>query len=207
MKSKQIGRFFILLGIFMLVSAAAIVAYNINENKQSMAQANSVLDEIKKQIPDITEPKPDEDSSFIPSQLPQDIPATVINFEGKPYIGIISIPSLGIELPVINEWNYENLKIAPCRYYGSLEENNIIIAAHNYSSFFQGLDKLNSGDRIIFYDFDGKVHKYEVCETDLIGGYSPELMTADQNSWDLTLFTCNWSGRSRVTVRAAEIDE
>lgn len=190
----------------MLVSAAAIVMYNINENKQSMMQANSVVEEIKKQIPDITNPKSADSSSFVPSGFPEDIPATVKQFDGKPYIGIIAIPSLGIELPVMNEWNYENLKIAPCRYYGSLEENNIIIAAHNYSSFFQGLDKLNSGDKITFYDFDGKIHKYEVCETDLIGGYSPELMTANQEQWDLTLFTCNWSGRSRVTVRATIIE-
>ncbi len=123
------------------------------------------------------------------------------------YLGVLYIPALGIELPVISDWSYSNLRSAPCRYTGSVEEGNLVIAAHNYSCHFGNISSLSSGDEIIFTDGNGVVHRYGVVNSEIIGGRNIPAMEAGSEDWDITLFTCNLSGSNRITVRAAEITE
>lgn len=48
--------------------------------------------------------------------------ASIIN---KPYIiGIISIPSISLSLPVISEMNDELLKVSVCRFYGPTDSSS-----------------------------------------------------------------------------------
>ena len=44
---------------------------------------------------------------------------------------------------------------------------------------------------------------YQVMETELLAGSAVEDMSAGE--WDLPLFTCNYNGQSRVTVRCLKI--
>ena len=98
-----------------------------------------------------------------------------------------------------DEWNYSRLKSAPCRYTGSIDTNDIIIAAHNYKSHFGLLNKLTVGDEVEFVDAYGKSHLYEVCELITLDGTAVSDMQS--GGWDFTLFTCTKGGQQRVTVR------
>jgi sortase A len=70
--------------------------------------------------------------------------------------------------------------------------------AHNYASHFGGLSKLSEGDSVIFTDMDGIVTAYEVVAQDVLAPNAVEEMTS--GDFDLTLFTCTYGGKSRVTV-------
>lgn len=91
-----------------------------------------------------TEAGDDEaEPTTLPESLPdvrREMPVKTIN--GRDYIGVLSIPSLELELPVISQWDYPALKVAPCRYSGSLYQDNLIICAHNYASHFGKLKEL-----------------------------------------------------------------
>ena len=203
MKKAQIICFTI--GITLLSAALSLCIYNIHEDEQGGEQAQNILDEIKSEIPEnpeepATEKKYDLFSEYETEPIPTE---GTLEIDGSIYIGVISIPDLGIELPVMNEWSYPNLKISPCRYKGSYLDNNMIIAAHNYRSHFGRIGELNSGTEIIFTDVSGKVWTYEVNNIENINGTDIEAMDfGSAESWDLTLFTCTLSGQSRVTVRA-----
>ncbi len=132
---------------------------------------------------------------------------TIWWIDGDAYLGTVSIPSLGLELPVLSEWSYPNLNFSPCRYTGSVEEGNLVLAAHNYNSHFGRISELNSGETIIFTDGDGVMHEYYVLQSELIDGKNVPEMQTGAEEWDLTLFTCTLSGASRVTVRAALVGE
>jgi sortase (surface protein transpeptidase) len=71
-------------------------------------------------------------------------------------IGIIEITSIGISYPIISEATDENLKIAPCKFWGSMpnEVGNLCIVAHNYNNykFFSKIKNLNIGNVISIYD-------------------------------------------------------
>ena len=56
--------------------------------------------------------------------------------------GVLRIPTLGLELPVLNEWNYDLLQMAPCRYSGDVETDDLILMGHDYQSHFGKLEEL-----------------------------------------------------------------
>ena len=129
----------------------------------------------------------------------------LITIDGIDYIGKISIPSIDIELPVTSEWSYDNLADAACRYDGSIYLNNMIIAGHNYASFFKNLKKVSVQDEIVFTDVEGNTFYYHVIETEILKPVNVEEMKS--GDWDLTLFTCTVGGRARLAVRCERVNE
>ena len=123
----------------------------------------------------------------------------VENINGIDFIGILRIPALELELPVVSQWSYPNLKTAPCRYSGSAYLNNLIICGHNYTSHFGNLKNLNEGDLATFTDMDGNVFTYKMVERETLLPTSIDAM--ESGELDLTLFTCTVGGQSRVTIR------
>ena len=106
----------------------------------------------------------------------------------------------------MSSWSYPALKKSPCRYSGSAQTNDLIIAAHNYHSHFGRIGELRTGDEIVFTDAGGSVFRYKVSFMEVIEGQDVEQMFSGQSEdWDLTLFTCTLSGQSRVTIRADRI--
>lgn len=220
-KKNKKGRLLIIIGTVLLSAALSLVFYNNYRQRKSNESMQSVLDDVKAQIVINTESStddgknPDESKpdSFTPPSHNQNISnqfeleeQTVV-VEEKEYIGVLSIPAINLELPVMNDWSYDDLYITACRYSGSIASGDIIIAAHNYRYFFGPIDNLNSGDRITFTSVDGTVYNFEVSQSELVDGSDSAAMKAGSDDWDLTLFTCTWSGTSRLAVRAHLITE
>jgi sortase A len=136
---------------------------------------------------------------------PVDPTMSEVEIDGRLYIGYLSIPALDLELPVQSQWDYPGLKISPCRYYGSTKTDDLVIAAHNYARHFGGLMQLSPGDLVYFTDMDGVVNRYQVEEVDVLNPTDIEEMTAGE--YDLTLFTCTYGGKSRVTVRCLRVED
>ncbi len=70
-----------------------------------------------------------------------------MKIDGNYYIGVLTIPSLDLSLPVMEDWDDEKLKISPCRYAGSLYQKNLVIAGHNYQRHFNGIEPCRSEAR------------------------------------------------------------
>ena len=126
-----------------------------------------------------------------------EMPITVI--ESNEYIGILDLPVLGLSLPVMSNWSYPQLKIAPCRYKGSAYTGDLIISAHNYERHFGRLTSMIPGDEIRFTDVDGNVFYYSVCGKEKLDMRNVQGML--EGEWDLTLFTCVPGGARRETLR------
>ena len=201
MKNKK-GTGLIAIGIVLIFSAAGIMVYNhIEENfaKEASASAASFLEQ-KIEIKPEREFYENAAEAVIPDYIlnpEMDMPTEEI--DGTEYIGMLSIPKIGLQLPIINEWSYPNLKIAPCRYSGSAYLDNMVIAGHNFKSHFKNLEDLSAEDEIIFTDIDGNEFIYYVSAKEVLPPTAIEEMTGGE--WDLTLFTCNASGTYRIAVR------
>ena len=48
------------------------------------------------------------------------------------YIGVLDLPARNLSLPIMSDWDYERLKMAPCRQFGSAATDDLVIAGHNY---------------------------------------------------------------------------
>jgi len=215
MKNKR-GLCWMTMGIALILAALSLVLFNLYQDKENGLVASGYLSQLQKQIPE-TSDKDDKNSSvkgdslldeYISSSQDQIIGEENVKIiDSLEFIGYVTIPKLDIELPVLSEWSYDNLKVSPCRYSGSALSGDLIIAAHNYNSHFGRIGDLNSGDLIYFTDCSGTVRQYEVVQSELIDGYNVSAMNSGDSEWDLTLFTCTWSGANRVTVRASEIKD
>ncbi len=127
----------------------------------------------------------------------------VARIKGYNYIGYLTIPKLGLELPVMADWSYSRLKIAPCRYSGLHYGDDMVIAAHNYKRHFGDISRLRPGDTVVFTDMQGLQLVYTVG---LVETLAPNEIDRMVNSeWDLTLFTCTYGGANRVTVRCVRV--
>ena len=120
-------------------------------------------------------------------------------------IGILSIPVLELELPVLTDWSYTKLKTAPCLYYGTYYEKDFVIAAHNYQSHFGRLSELQEKDLVLFTDVTGTVRCYEVVLLETLPGNATEQMIT--SGFDLSLYTCTPGGGNRETVRCSAVEE
>ena len=129
---------------------------------------------------------------------------TAVTVDSYEYIGYLTIPSLDLELSVMSSWSYPKLKISPCRYSGSIAGGNLVICAHNYSRHFGRIKNLSEGDDVYFTDMDGNTYHYEVAEVTTLAPTAIEEMTS--SGYDLTLFTCTYGGKSRVTVRCSLVN-
>jgi LPXTG-site transpeptidase (sortase) family protein len=117
---------------------------------------------------------------------------------GRPVTGYLSIPALELNLPIMSQWDSARLKIAPCRYFGSVNGEDLVLMAHNYASHFGRIKELKLGDEVIFTDMDGFSTRYLVVNKDVLSPYAVEEVTS--GDFDLTLFTCTYGGENRIGV-------
>ena len=195
MKAKR-GTVWINAGLLLIAAALFLSVYNEWESHEARDSARQVIAQLCDALP--TE-------AGEPTTLPdvrREMPVKTIN--GRDYIGVLSIPSLELELPVISQWDYPALKVAPCRYSGSLYQDNLIICAHNYASHFGKLKELQPGDIVLFTDMDEHVVTFQMVERETLNPMDAEGMEA--GDWDLTLFTCTIGGQTRVTIRLERVE-
>lgn len=150
------------------------------------------------------EPTPSPEPTSAPTPAPTgklyervpgiEMPGEKVN--GHEYIGTLSIPSLGLKVPVQRNWSYENLSVSPCRYSGSAYAGNLAIIAHTYH--FGKLSSLALDATVTFTDMENNVFRYVVREKNTISPNDANEIA--HSGYDLTLVTCTLSGTKRVAV-------
>lgn len=219
---RSVGLVLMLVGILLFIGAGTLTVHNVHDSNRASEAADAVMSELlvavaaKKDVEIMSHPmnevyipddkKPDDKKEETPEYVvyPEKSLPTV-EIEGQRYIGYIEFPSLGLILPVAGEeWSYEALDKTPCLYSGSVYTDNAIIAGHNYTAHFGQLSRLSKGDEVIFTDVEGNVFRYELSWTETINENDSEAMHAGDD-WDLTLFTCNYTGNRRYTLRCIRV--
>ena len=185
-------------GAFLLAAALALTAFNLWDGRRAGEAAQAVLAEMPERTPRPS-PEPGEALEIPDYVLNPDMEMPTVEIDGYEYIGVLSIPALGLELPVMSGWSYPALRVAPCRYLGSAYSGGFVIMAHNYARHFGAIGTLAPGESVSFTDTDGNVFEYAVAETQILQPAAVDKMSS--GGWDLTLFTCTPGGRTRVTVR------
>ena len=201
MKTK-IGVLVVAVGVLLLAAAAVLLFSNQQEQQQAGESVEQLMPQMVEAIHRRQETAPEEQETD-PEGDPLKQPLSVVQIDGYGYIGFVGIPALGLELPVMSDWSYPQLKLSPCRFTGDIHTEDLVIMAHNYARHFGSLKELKTGDTVTFTDMDGQTTYYQVVAKDVLEPTDVEDMTAGE--YDLTLFTCTYGGKSRVTVRCDEV--
>ncbi|MCI1952289.1 MAG: sortase [Clostridiales bacterium] len=184
--TKKVGIVVMIFGTALITAAALLLLYNHYEDQRAGETAQALVPEIKQAI--------NEDDTGNET----DIGMTALEIDGYDYIGYLSIPTLNLELPVMSEWDYSRLKIAPCRQYGSLWTNDLVIAGHNYSRHFGSFSALELGDAVAFTDMNGDTVDYSVKDVKILQPTDADWV--EHSGFDLILYTCTYSGETRIVV-------
>lgn len=201
MIKHKLGNICIALGIVSLLGAVSLFLYNRTEADAAGKASESVLQTMEEEYGVVPE------STVLMPELYTDKEMKSTTIDGNEYIGYISIPSVNINLPIMKDWSYDGLRIAPCRFSGSLYTDDMIIAGHNYITHFGPIESLSSGDEVNICDMENNIWQYKVLWIEVIDGTDIEgMMTkSETDNWDLTLFTCTMSGTSRYAVRCERV--
>lgn len=201
-------RLCLMLGSVLVLAAVCLYVYDRLEDAKAGAQAASAVSQLRQnqsvaaaseaeQPADSAESLPlsEEETEPDEPEPASEAPASSVERE---YLGVLSIPALGLELPVQTEWSKANLKVSPCRQCGSAAGGDLVIAAHNYKSHFGRLSSLSEGDEVRFTSQDGAEAVYTVERTAQISPEEPEALR--EGGCPLVLYTCTPGGKARVVV-------
>lgn len=199
---RKIGRLCMMLGAVLILCAAGLLGYNRWDAARAEKASQEVLGELEQTMQKtITEHRQENETPQPVLDPAQEM--TTVEVEGQDYIGVLSIPAARLELPVMAQWSYAGLKVAPGRYSGTTYADDLVLCGHNYAKHFSPIKWLAIGSPVYFTDADGLRWSYEVESVETLHPTQIEEMTTatETDNWDLTLFTCTSGGNARYAVR------
>ena len=212
---RKKGSALIAAGLLLLAASLALACYNVWDAHRADVAAQAAVKSLKTIIPTETRPDPQPDPEETAPQpetreptqaaaaVSQEREMPTVELNGYQYIGVLDVESVELSLPVMDRWDYERLKISPCRFTGNVYQDDLVICAHNYAQHFTPLKYVPIGTEVKFTDAEGTVFRYAVSSIDTVGPNDVEgMITGD---WDLTLFTCNTNGQTRCAIRCDRI--
>lgn len=214
-RNNPVTSWWIGIGVLMLSGALCLTLYNLWDENRAAKSAEESLQRLQEQMPQGAAQSLSASSAAAgpqagfdpvqegaPSEAGLEMP--VIEVDEAAYIGTLSLPRLGLILPVMRDWSDEALRVSPCRFEGSPYGDDMIVIAHNYRRHFGRLGTMEAGDQVSFTSVDGSKFLYEVSEVQRHS--EPAMEEIEQGEWDLTLLTCTIEGSGRIVVRCNRLE-
>ena len=224
-KKKKAFKFEFFLSVFLLCVLSSYAIYAAYDRNKSEEVSKEILQEISFQ--DTTKLVDEEVIVVRLNAIPEEKNVTttqVVQIEqkievpdeqkltasdGTIYytIGVINIPSINVNYPILSTYTDELLKTAPCRFHGPNpnEVGNLCIAGHNYknSKFFSKVPNLQLGDKIEITDLSGRMLTYTVYDKFIVNPDELECTSQLTNgNKEITLITCTNDNKQRHIIKA-----
>ncbi len=227
-KKKKMFKFEFFLSVFLLcvLSSYAIYAeYDRNKSEQVSqeilaginfeSQTKIIEEEVTVIILNaIPEEQNVAETQTYQTEVTVDVPPEQksVASDGTEYytIGVVNIPSINVNYPILSTYSDELLKISPCKFHGPNpnQVGNLCIAGHNYrnSKFFSKVPTLVLGDIIEITDLTGTTIQYAVYDKFIVNPDELECTSQLTNGKkEITLITCTDDNEQRYIVKAREV--
>lgn len=189
---NKFSKYLIILGILCILLSITLYIKNKYQELDTGKKSKEILDIIEAKI-NVSDKE----------EIKSNTEDLVLNISGYDYIGVISIPSLNIKLPIMRETDYDRLAISPCKYYGNINTNDLVLCAHDYVNQFGKISNLKEDDIVIITDVLGNNYVYKVVLTEELN--PTDITNMIDSPFDLTLYTCSYGALKRITVRCNRI--
>ena len=141
---------------------------------------------------------------------------TQLQYKGYDIIGIVKIPKINIEYPILEIGNIdpENakkpMKLSIIKYWGEKvnDYGNLSIAGHNNKdgTMFGKTKKLEIGDIIELTDLTGHTIKYSIYDIFVTDPNDVKiLLPKEEKIREVTLITCTKGNKQRLILKAKEM--
>ena len=130
--------------------------------------------------------------------------------QGNKVVGIIKIPKIELEYPILETTSVETLKLSITKFWGNQinEIGNVTLAGHNNLSgtMFGKTKKLEIGDIIELTDIQNVTLKYEIFDKYVIDPNDIRcILPIKEDTREVTLITCTNGNKNRLIIKAREI--
>lgn len=190
MKNKKILFYKILLFIVIIfaIIVIALIAKKYIGNQINEEKNAQIVEEVK-QHEKTTEP---------------------IKFDNNSVIGIINIPKIELEYPILDTTTKENMRTSITRFSGGNvnEIGNLALAGHNNydGTMFGRNDELVSGDKIYLTDLQKNTVEYEINSIFVTDPNDVSILeTKEEETREVTLITCENGNKARLIIKAEEV--
>ena len=136
---------------------------------------------------------------------------SLIEFEGFKVIGIIKIPIISLEYPILEQTTDDAMKVSISRYWGGdiNSYGNVSLAGHNNKitlTMFGKNKYLKIGDSIFLTDLTGNTIEYKIYDSFITDPDDVSILrTTDESVREITLITCTNGRANRLIHKAREI--
>ena len=228
-KKKKMFKFEFILSVFLLCVLSSYAIYAEYDRNKSEQVSKEILAGItfEPEVEIIEEevtvvilnaiPEEEEivaETQTIQTEVVVEVPQEQrsVSNDGTEYysIGVINIPSINVNYPILSTYSDSLLKIAPCKFHGPNpnQVGNLCIAGHNYrnSKFFSKVPNLENGDIIEITDLSGNTVTYAVYDKFIVNPDQLECtsqLTGGRR--EITLITCTDDNKQRHIIKAREI--
>lgn len=208
-KSFSIPLFVVVLIVIIIAySSSTIYSFYFGDNKTNddivLSESTNNDNEI---IFNNTKMEEVEEIQELPADSPQVYTYTASNGKNYDAIGVLKIPNLNIEYPILADTSDELLKVSITKYWGPNpnEVGNLCILGHNYknSKFFGNLLNIQKSELIQITDVTGNTLNYKVYDFFVVNpdDTSCTSQLTDGNT-EITLITCYYEkGYTHSTKR------
>ena len=175
----------------IIVGALVVIKYfNLYKNE---SEAKQVISNINKELKNSDEPI---------IEINQQI-------QGHKVVGIIKIPKIELEYPILETTSKETLNLSITKFWGNQinEIGNVSLAGHNNlnGTMFGKTKRLEVGDIIELTDIQNVTLKYKVFKMYVIDPNDISCILPEQEGTrEVTLITCTNGNKNRLIVKARE---
>ena len=129
--------------------------------------------------------------------------------DGHKVIGIIKIPKIDLEYPILETTSFETLKLSITKFWGNKinEIGNVTLAGHNNlnGTMFGKTKNLEIGDIIELTDIQNVTLKYKVFKKYVIDPNDISvILPEEENVREVTLITCTNGNKNRLVIKARQ---
>ena len=186
--------------IFVIFIIAVVIVIGLIVTKYSN---NYINDQKNKEVVEVFSRSVDEEKQNV-------------TMNGYRVIGIVKIPKIEIEYPILDIDTYnpeetkEPMKIAIVKYWGGNvnDYGNLSIAGHNNydGTMFGKTKKLEIGDIVELTDLNDNTVQYQIYDKFVTDPNDITILaTEDETIREVTLITCTNGNKSRLILKAKEI--
>lgn len=201
MKKKALDILIIIVGLVILITII-LIAIKYGGNKVNEEKMTNIVEQIKTTNLEEETEMPNDGSNI-------EI-ITEIEIDGYTVLGIIRIPEIGLEYPILNETTNKSMKKSITKFWGpNLNEiGNLTLAGHNNKdgTMFGKVKKLKIGDIIEIEDLYKNIVKYEIFDMYIIDPNDVSCVeSVEPDTREVTLITCTNGNKNRLITKAREI--
>ena len=122
--------------------------------------------------------------------------------------GIIKIPKINLNYPILSLTNDETLKLSITKFYGDKlnEIGNVVLTGHNYrnGSLFGNVKKLEIGDIVEITDNQNRTLNYKIYKKYVVNPSDMSILLSEEGEKEITLLTCTNGRKNRLILKAVQ---